>query len=253
MLTSNIPRKMIIKDFVKTNNLPKYNFTKKYIQRNNISSIELSSPINQNIIRNDKNKKLFNKQYISIKSNNILKDNKQIIYPKINTLTKTPENNKNIYYKCIQENYSAEQKKIINFPNLSKNSENKLIKIDLTNRGKLPTILRNEYKFLNLPQKTDIKREEPLRKDLYKISSLDIGRLNNKFNEIHHRVNKDLNKNVNINIIDYNKIFVKKDSKPLKILEKVSDEDISKKLKYYRKTKLQNYRKIDFMKIQKKE
>ena len=220
----------------------------KNFKRKNISSIELNTPINQNVIINENNKKILYEEKSLIKENKSLKNNEIINFPKVKSLIKTPEKEKKDNYRAIKENYSADQKKEINIHNLSKNldfdDKSKIIK--LSNIYKLPVILRNEYTSLRRPQKTDIKKEEAIKQNLNIIPSLKITKTNNnKFYEIQRAVNKDLKKNVNINIIDYNKILFKKDSKPIKILDKALYKD-TKNLRNYKKSKLQNYIKDRF-------
>ena len=67
-----------------------------------------------------------------------------------------------------------------------------------------------------------------------------------KISEMKNRMNNDLNKDVNINIIDYNKICVKKELKPIKIIMNKNLSSQPKKNENNQLTKLQNYMKDRF-------
>ena len=236
MISKKNPRNIILKDISRTNNLSKYNFLNKRYTRNNISSIELS-PRNEYF-----NIEFIEKYKNSIESKNSLNNNINFLNNK-NALNKTQEKEEKNYYKYIKDNYSAEQNRIRNKPENVKQLNKEAKRINLSNVYKLPLILNKEFNTLKLYSsknqiKLDTKREEIVKQNLNKISSID----NND-----KKINKNLlNKNVNINIIDYNKIYVKKKLKPIKIFNKISDSGSCQKVNNYKKTKLQNYMKDRF-------
>ena len=106
---------------------------------------------------------------------------------------------------------------------------------------KYPLILNKEFNTLKLNNndkliKFDSKREVDARLNSQQIPSIDI----------YNKINKDSTKYVNINVIDYNKIYVKKELKPIKIFNKKSISGSYKKVNNYERTKLQNYMKDRF-------
>ena len=235
-----------IKGLIKTNNISNKFLLNKNNIKNNISSIELISPrnnnfnikINDNYINLNNCKKRVNKSNILSKNNNL---------KNIYTLNQTPIKDEKKYIKYIKDNYSADQKKIVNLPKLSNHFDKDSKKINISDVYKLPIILRNEYNTLIKPQKTEIK-EETIKQHIKRNSSIEMSH-NKELNEIKNKMNKDIKKNVNISIIDYNQICIKKNLKPIKILNKINKEDIPdfKKINNYSKdTKLRNYMKDKF-------
>ena len=236
-----------IKGLIKTNIISNKFLLNKNNIKNNISSIELISPrnnnfnikINDNYINLNNCKKRVNKSNILSKNNN---------FKNIYTLNQTPIKDEKKYIKYIKDNYSADQTKIVNLPKLSNNIDKNSKKINISDVYKLPIILRNEYNTINKPQKTEIK-EETIKHHIKKNSSIEICH-NKELNEFQNRINKDITKNVNISIIDYNQICIKKDLKPIKILNKNNKYDIPnfKKVNNYnnKDTKLRNYMKDKF-------
>ena len=242
------PRKIVIKDIIKKNNISKDILLNKNNKINNINSIELSTPRNENL--NIKINNIYldshnSKNRIS-KSNIIFKNNN---FPNVYTLTQTPRKNEKDNYRYVKENYSADQNRIVNIPKLPENSDKSSKKINLSNVYKLPILLRNginKLNTINKPQKTDLEKET-IKQHFKKIASIDISN-NKKIYEMKDRINKDINKNVNINIIDYNKICIKKELKPIKILKNIKESNapIIKKEENLRQTKLHNFMKDKF-------
>lgn len=256
-MSSRNPRKIILKDFINNNNYSAHFFINKKITKNNISSIELTTERHSNLFTNttEKNRISNNTKKLINKSNITLKNNKQLSIPNISSLNRTPEKDEKIYIRYIKDNYSAQQNKKINIPEISKHIDNSSKKINLSNIYKLPIILKNDYKTLKLntikketinkSQKTDSNREEPTKNYIKQMPSINISK-REKIYEMKNRMNKDLNKNVNINIIDYNKICVKKELKPIKIITNKNSSSPPKKNENYQLTKLQNYMKDRF-------
>ena len=253
MISRNNYRKFIIKDFVKTENFSNHLSLNKNIIRNNISSNELNSPREK-----DLELKMIQRYKKSLDSKNIinklrLNRNKQLKLINTNyTLNKTPEKEGKNKNKYIKNNYSADQNKLINNNKLAKNLDNSSKKINLSNLYRLPIIFRNEFMTVKLnsikkPKKLDIKREEIIKNYIKPISPNDLIQ-NKRLYEIQNTINKDLNKNININIIDYNQILIKKELKPVKIYNHLTEspENKKQKLKNYQKMKLQNYMKDRF-------
>ena len=256
-MSSRNPRKIILKDFINNNNYSAHFFINKKITKNNISSIELTTERHINLFTNttEKNRISNNTKKLINKSNITLKNNKQLSIPNISSLNRTPEKDEKIYIRYIKDNYSAQQNKKINIPEISKHIDNSSKKINISNIYKLPIILKNDYKTLKLntikketinkSQKTDSNREEPTKNYIKQMPSINISK-REKIYEMKNRMNKDLNKNVNINIIDYNKICVKKELKPIKIITNKNSSSPPKKNENYQLTKLQNYMKDRF-------
>ena len=255
-MSSRNPRKIIRKDIINNNNYSNNFFINKKITKNNISSIELRTERHSNLFINtaEKSPISINKKLIN-KSNITLKNNKQLSIPNISSLNKTPEKDEKIYIRYIKDNYSAQQNKKINIPEISKHIDNSSKKINLSNIYKLPIILKNDYKTLKLntikketinkSQKTDSNREESIKQCIKQMPSINISR-REKISEMKNRMNNDLNKDVNINIIDYNKICVKKELKPIKIIMNKNLSSQPKKNENNQLTKLQNYMKDRF-------
>ena len=252
MISRNNYRKIIIKDFVKTNDFSKHIQINRNIIRNNISSIELSpreKELELKMIQRYKksldSKNIINK--LRLTNNNQFK----LININNNTLNKTPEKDEKNKIKYIKSNYSADQDKLINNNKLQKNVDNTSKKINLSNIYRLPIILKNEFKTVKLnsikkPKKIDTKREEIIKDDIKPNSPNDLIQ-NKKIYEIKNTINKDLNKNININIIDFNQIYVKKELKPIKIYKHITDNlSKSERQKNYQKMKLHNYMKDRF-------
>lgn len=251
MTSRNVHRNIILKDFVKTNNFTNYILLNKNITRNNISSIELNSPSGKDI-----ELKMIQRYKKSLDSKNIinklrLNNNNQLkLINTSNTLNKTPEKEDKNVNKYIKNNYSAEQNKLIKNNKLQKNLDNSSKKINLSNLYRLPVIFRNEFKTVKLnsikkPKKIDTKRDEIIKDDIKPISPNDLIQ-NKKVYEMQNTINKNLTKNININIIDYNKIYIKKDLKPIKIYHHLTDSSKKQRKNNYQKIKLQNYMKDRF-------
>ena len=251
MISRNNYRKFIIKDFVKTENFSNHLSLNKNIIRNNISSIELNSPREK-----DLELKMIQRYKKSLDSKNIINklrlnnNNQHKLINTSNTLNKTPEKEDKNLNKYIKNNYSAEQNKLIKNNKLQKNLDNSSKKINLSNLYRLPVIFRNEFKTVKLnsikkPKKIDTKRDEIIKDDIKPISPNDLIQ-NKKVYEMQNTINKNLTKNININIIDYNKIYIKKDLKPIKIYHHLTDSSKKQRKNNYQKMKLHNYMKDRF-------
>lgn len=250
-MSSRNTRKIILKDLFNNNHFnPSFNIIKK-ITKNNISSIELRTD-RKNYLQINLDKNIFNTQNRN-KSNKI-KNSKQLSIPDICRLNKTPEKDEKKENTFIKENYSAQQNKKISIPEISNRIKKSSIKILPPNINKLPLILKNDYKTLKFNAKTNINetidkqehtdREESSRRYIKQIPSINISQME-KINEMKNRMNKDINKNVCINIINYNKICIKKELKPVKIISKLNLND-SKKSENSELKKLKHHMKDRF-------
>ena len=169
--STNPIRKISIKDFIKTNNISNkiLNINNK---KNNISSIELITPRNNNLnIRINDNYINLNNCKNRVNKSNILSKNNNL--KNVYTLNQTPIKDEQKYIKYIKDNYSADQKKIVNLPKLSNHFDKDSKKINISDVYKLPIILRNEYNTLIKPQKTEIK-EETIKPHINKNSSTEM-------------------------------------------------------------------------------
>ena len=240
-------RKIVIKNFnqnntlkqlVQNKNFPKIKFSNEMLTQShsNTKSIRLRNQSDQNIVIND--------------SKPVIQKNKQKeSMTSASNLNKTPKN-KRIEKKYILkiENNNTEHNKILKTPQIMSK------KISFSDIYRLPTILNKDYKTLKLNlsgKKSKIEKSEN------KVSNLKQKTLNpnlhsfdneksREIKEMKERMFPDLtenNNNVNINIIDYNKICVKKNSRPISIINRInytvepkkSEEDLQQYMKdrYY--------------------
>lgn len=244
-MSSRNQTKILIKELFNYKNHPSIYHINKKITKNNISSIELRMERKNNLkINIDKN--IINTNNM-IQSNK-MKNNKQLSIPNISLLNKTPEKDEKQYYAYVKENYSAQQNKKINIPDISKHIRQSSNKINM-----LPLMLKNDYKTLKLntniketinkPEKTD--RQESTKRDIKSIPSINYSQIENR-SEVENKMNKDIKSNVNINIINYNKICIKKELKPIKIINKLNLLDNKKKNENGELKKLKHFMKDRF-------
>ena len=244
----------IVKNIIKVNNnsnhtlLNKKNSKFKY----NISSNDLISERNKNLIykmlqRDDYINKPQNKVN---KSNFVLNNNKDEYTQSEFNLNKSPLNilkNTSIFGK---EEYFFKKKKNKIITDLSKNDNDS---ISLSKLYKLPTLLKNENNTIKKLisyrlKKKETKKERALNYHPLPNLSIDTSKDNKKF-DLKKKMNETLgflnnnNKNININLIGYNKISVKKNLKPIKIIKKLNPSNIYRKDKI---NELQNFMKDRF-------
>jgi hypothetical protein len=234
---------MILKEYAKTNNLSKHMLLKKNYPRNYITSIDLISSENElmelQLIQKYKNS-IENKNFTKESNKSLHKLGETNFLDVKNALNKTPEKNEKIY-GFITNNYSDEQNKIKDNQIITNYFDKKTNRANIHDVSRFPLILNKEFNTLKLnnENKYDSKKEQGINHKSKQISS----------NNINNRISKDLIKNVNISIIDYNKIYLKKESKPIKIYHKKSSSggyNRVNKVNNYEKMKLQNYMKDRF-------
>ena len=243
-------RKIILKNFAQNNtskptflnkNFPIITFSNEFLTKANKNNrvIKYRSQTESNITINKTN--LTEKNNIkldSIPSNTYL-----------NISPKKKSNDK----KYILKNQIA---KSAQKPHKNNNKNNKNNNISLSDLYKLPAILKNDYNTikLHLPRKKS-QNNCLLNEDIHKPKEKTLNIKTNSFNkdknqeikEMKERIiSQDLtgiNNNVDINIIDYNKICVKRNLRPVNIINripssfeiKISDEDCKGKVQRYMK------------------
>ena len=243
-------RKIILKNFAQNNtskptflnkNFPIITFSNEFLTKANKNNriIKYRSQTESNIAINKTN--LTEKNNIkldSIPSNTYL-----------NISPKKKSNDK----KYILKNQIA---KSAQKPHKNNNKNNKNNNISLSDLYKLPAILKNDYNTikLHLPRKKS-QNNYLLNDDIYTPKEKTLNIKTNSFNkdknqeikEMKERIiSQDLtgiNNNVDINIIDYNKICVKRNLRPVNIINripssfeiKISDEDCKGKVQRYMK------------------
>ena len=146
-------------------------------------------------------------------------------------LNKTPKNNKKgIKYILKTENGKSEQNRVFKTPTISK-------KISFSDIYKLPTILNNDYKTLKLhlsgkKSKTgeiSCLKQKTLNQNIHPFSNNKVSEAKEMKERIFHGLS-DNNNNVDINIIDYNKICVKKNLRPINIINRITSPFEPKKI-----------------------
>jgi len=248
----------IVKNVIKANNafnhtlLNKKNPKFKY----NISSSDLISERNKDLIykmlqRDEYNIKPLNKMN---KSNFALNNNKDEYTQSDFHLNKSPLNILKNTSTFGKEEYFFKARKNKNITDLSKNDNND--SISLSKLYKLPHLLKNENnnirKLISYRiKKKETKKERTLNYHPVSNLSIDISKdkkkidLNKKKSETLGIINKN-NKNMNINLIDYNKISVKNSLKPIKIIKKLNPSNIYKRDSNCKINELQNFMKDRF-------
>lgn len=231
--------KKIVKRFIKTNNIPKIILNKKYPI--NISSNELVPERNNLIV------KVLESQNSSNYSSKINKSKesfkKEKLIPNIYTLTNTPEK-QNKYKEITKNNFSAEPKSVIYLNKTSNNDEDKSKNIYLSKLYRLPVLLRNEnsnsmkFNTINKIKITKTKTDETYRDNSLKNSNhkikqippLDSSPIQKSIEYKTKLINDKNKKNINIHLINYNKIsLIKKELGPIKITERINDSGYKRK------------------------
>ena len=243
-------RKIILKNFAQNNtskptflnkNFPKITFSNEFLTKANKNNriIKYRSQTESNIAINKTN--LTEKNNIkldSIPSNTYL-----------NISPKKKSNDK----KYILKNQIA---KSAQKPHKNNNKNNKNNNISLSDLYKLPAILKNDYNTikLHLPRKKS-QNNCLLNEDIHIPKEKTLNIKTNSFNKDKNQETKEMkeriisqdltgiNNNVDINIIDYNKICVKRNLRPVNIINripssfeiKISDEDCKGKVQRYMK------------------
>ena len=252
-------RKIILKNFAKNNtsnaiilnkNFPKITFSNEFLTKANKNNrgIKYRSHTESNIAINKTN--LTEKNNIkldSITSNTYLN----------NSPKKKSNDKKYILKKQIAKSAQKPCKNNnSNNNNINSNKDNINNNISLSDLYKLPTILKNDYNTIKLHLSRKKSHNNHLLNEnihIPKVKTLNIktNSLNNDKNqEIREKkermISQDLtgiNNNIDINIIDYNKICVKRNLKPVNIINripssfaiKISDEDYKGKVQRYMK------------------
>jgi hypothetical protein len=189
------------------------------------------------------------------KSNFILNKNKDEYTQSDFNLNKTPLHILKNTSTFEKEEYffkAKKNKKIKKITDLSKNDNDS---ISLSKLYRLPTLLKNENNTIRKLisyriKKKETKNERTLNYRPVPNLSIDTSKdkkkfdLNKKMNETMGIISKNSrNKNININLIGYNKISVKKNLKPIKIIKKLNHSKIYRKDKI---NELQNFMKDRF-------
>ena len=222
-------RKIVIKNFNQNNilkqlslnkNFPKIKLSNEMLIHSNINTKakKLRSQTHQNLIIND--------------SKSVLKNNSQKESVAVASyLNKTPKNNKKgIKYILKTENGKSEQNRVFKTPIISK-------KISFSDIYKLPTILNNDYKTLKLhlsgkKSKTgeiSCLKQKTLNQNIHPFSNNKASEAKEMKERIFHGLS-DITNNVDINIIDYNKICVKKNLRPINIINRITSPFEPKKI-----------------------
>ena len=255
MLPNNKIRKIKIKSF-NINNI-----SKPLYYKNRYPKIALTdeSVIHTNIDKTSKSSQFRNNTQTNIMLNNsktLLEKNIKYNLTNASLLSSKPIKQK-IESKFIltkEKHLSESKEQKINSP---RNYENKL---SLSDIYKLPTLLKNNFNTLKLKllhkksyeqDNTQIIKEKTININSKLISPItnSLQSENSKIKDMKERINKGLNNannNVNINIIDYNKICTKKNLRPISIINRISSSVDSKKVEYEPIENLQKYMKDRF-------
>ena len=258
----------IVKNLVKTSEIPNHIMLNKKYPINNISSNEMVTKRNKDLIFKllESKKHSYDSKSKINNSNSFSKKQQELSIPNIYSLNKTAERPEKNHYFSLKENKeinnSAKPNKTINLSEVGKDEDNSNNKIYLSKLYRLPNILNNDYlniklsslkkKTVERPTQTEIKNEETIKSQKNKGSSIDYSETQNIFNR-NQRMNKVLddinNKNMNINVINFNKICVKRNINPIKIVNKTVDSESNKKNNNDEELiKLQNVMKDKFFK-----
>ena len=227
-------RKMVIKNFNQNNTLkqlfmnkkfPKISFSNEMLTQsnlNNTKSIKLRNHTDQNLIINETN---------SLLKNNIKKDS----ITSTSYLNKTPKKEKKEKKYILKSEINKPERKQIN-----KTPKIFSKKISLSDIYKLPAILRKDYNTLKLKlsgkksmteqfsNKVSISQEKTLNHNINSISNERINEINESRLRMYNGL-KGVNNIFDINIIDYNKIFVKKNIRPRNIFNRITSSIEPKK------------------------
>jgi len=248
----------LVKNIVKANNHSNHTLLNKKEPKfkYNISSNDLISERSKNLIykmlqREDYNIKPLNKMN---KSNFILNNNKDEYTQSDFHLNKTPLNILKNISTFGKGDYFFKAKKNKNITDISKDNNDS---ISLSKLYKLPTLLKNENNYTIrklIPyrvKKKETKKESTLNYHPVQNLSIDTSKdkkkldLSKKMSETMGIINKN-DKNININLIGYNKISVKNNLKPIKIIKKLNPASIYQKDNNCKINELKNFMKDRF-------
>lgn len=243
-------RKIIIKNF--NNNytskepyvnkyFPKIKFSNNLLTQTSINTktIKSRSQTEPNIIINDFKNNI---------KNNIVKDS----ISSTSYLNKTPIKARNDNkYTLKKESITTDQKSLYKTPEINSNN------ISLSDIYKLPTLIKNDYNTLkfHLQRKQSKKNQldtriySSIEKTLNPIIKSSSNVKSNEIKDMKERMSqglKGINNNIDINIIDYNKICVKKSLKPINLFKRITSSYEPKKSDEFNKEKVEQYMKDRF-------
>ena len=243
-------RKIIIKSF-NQNNTTKQLSMNKYIPKISFSNEMLTqTSLNTKSIR-------FRSQ---TEPNLTITDVKQIAKNNLkkgsinrNSYLKTPKKKKNENKYALKEGNTikSKQNQILKTPQIISK------KISFTEIYKLPTILKNDYNTLKLklshkkPKTNQLENKNNFfrQKTLNNNTNSFISKKHNDIKEMKERIIHEfigINNNIDINIIDYNKICVKKKLKPINFINRIPSSFEIKKSEEFYKENLRQYMKDRF-------
>ena len=254
MLGKNNIRKIVIKSFNHNNG------SNNFFSKDRFPKITMSdeTTTKTNIIKTNKSINLRNHTDSNIKFNNskiVLDKNIQYNLTNASLLNITPKKKKiESKFILMKEKHISESKdKFLKSP---RNISNKL---SLSDIYKLPTLLNNDFNTLKLKllhkksyeqDSIPILKEKTLNIRTGLISPVTNSLKNEKIKEMKERIHQGLNddnNNIDINIIDYNKICTKKNLRPINLINRISSSSVdSKKIESEPMENLQNYMKDRF-------
>ena len=243
-------RKIIIKSFNQNNTtkqlsmnkyIPKISFSNEMLTQTslNTKSIRFRSQTEPNLTINDVKQ---------IAKNNLKKGSINR-----NSYLKTPKKKKNENKYALKEGNTikSKQNQILKTPQIISK------KISFTEIYKLPTILKNDYNTLKLklshkkPKTNQLENKNNFfrQKTLNNNTNSFISKKHNDIKEMKERIIHEfigINNNIDINIIDYNKICVKKKLKPINFINRIPSSFEIKKSEEFYKENLRQYMKDRF-------
>ena len=243
-------RKIIIKSFNQNNTtkqlsmnkyIPKISFSNEMLTQTslNTKSIRFRSQTEQNLTINDVKQ---------IAKNNLKKGSINR-----NSYLNTPKKKKNENKYALKEGNTikSKQNQILKTPQIISK------KISFTEIYKLPTILKNDYNTLKLklshkkPKTNQLENKNNFfrQKTLNNNTNSFISKKHNDIKEMKERIIHEfigINNNIDINIIDYNKICVKKKLKPINFINRIPSSFEIKKSEEFYKQNLRQYMKDRF-------
>ena len=243
-------RKIIIKSFNQNNTtkqlsmnkyIPKISFSNEMLTQTslNTKSIRFRSQTEPNLTINDVKQ---------IAKNNLKKGSINR-----NSYLNTPKKKKNENKYALKEGNTikSKQNQILKTPQIISK------KISFTEIYKLPTILKNDYNKLKLklshkkPKTNQLENKNNFfrQKTLNNNTNSFISKKHNDIKEMKERIIHEfigINNNIDINIIDYNKICVKKKLKPINFINRIPSSFEIKKSEEFYKENLRQYMKDRF-------
>ena len=243
-------RKIIIKSFNQNNTtkqlsmnkyIPKISFSNEMLTQTslNTKSIRFRSQTEPNLTINDVKQ---------IAKNNLKKGSINR-----NSYLNTPKKKKNENKYALKEGNTikSKQNQILKTPQIISK------KISFTEIYKLPTILKNDYNTLKLklshkkPKTNQLENKNNFfrQKTLNNNTNSFISKKHNDIKEMKERIIHEfigINNNIDINIIDYNKICVKKKLKPINFINRIPSSFEIKKSEEFYKENLRQYMKDRF-------